>query len=105
MVQNAFKIEDESFYWVTWRWDIVHIRLYNSMMWIHVRVCLATSDSDKDAWSLMAATSEPHGKITSRLSDLDEVDVASMSCPEQLYVHYNSSIIIKTYIVIVVFYD
>ena len=51
----------------------------------------------------MAAMSEPHGKGTSRLSDLDEVDVASMSCPKQLYVYYTLSIITKTYIVIVSF--
>lgn len=53
----------------------------------------------------VATTSEPHGKGSSRLSYLDEVDVASMSCPQQLYFRYNSSIRAKRYIVIVVLYD
>ena len=53
----------------------------------------------------VATTSEPHAKGYSQLSYLDEVDVASMSCLQQPYVRYNSSIITKRYIVIVVLYD
>ena len=53
----------------------------------------------------VATMSEPHGEGSSRLSNLDEVDVALTSCPEQPYVHYNLSIITKRNIVIVVLYD
>ena len=49
--------------------------------------------------------SEPHDKETLRLSDLDEADVTSMSCPKQLCVHYKSSILTKIDIVIVVLYE
>ena len=44
-------------------------------------------------------------KNTSRLSDLDEVDVKSMSCPKQLCVRYKSSIRSKIDIVIVVVHN
>lgn len=53
----------------------------------------------------VATTSKPHGEGFSRLSNLDEVDVALISCPEQPYVCYNLSIITKRNIVIVVLHD
>ena len=53
----------------------------------------------------VATTLEPRGKSSSIFFCLDEVDVESMSCPQQLLVLYNLSIITKNILVILVLYD
>ena len=92
---SHFKILIIVFTWVMWHTTFFHVILTRGM----------TRMPSGMPSEQVATMSEPHGKGSSQLSFLDEVDVVSMSCPQQLYVHYNLSIITKRYIVIMVLYD